>query len=137
MQFITGKVSEIVRCKVTIGETEITVDWFASRKISVGDEIVALIEGEINGMPLCIAFRNLRRNVSFPSQTNVILSRVLGVIAILFGIMVFLTSPYKSPGGLSMTGGILGFFYASKFRQMLDLLDAEIARQESQDQEKV
>jgi hypothetical protein len=148
MQLITGKVSEISRgasktkpkskdYKITIGETEITVDRFASKKISVGDEIAALVEGNINGTAFCISFRNLTRNVSIPSPNEADIALRLGGLAILIGIMGFLFSPLMSTGGIITVSGIIALSHGFQARRVGNLLDAEIARQESQAQEQL
>jgi hypothetical protein len=154
MQFITGKISEISRgalkakpkskvYKMMIGETEITLGWLAPspKKISVGDKITAMLEKnpkDPEGPPICVAFRNWSRNLDIPSHTDVIMYWIAGGLSIVVGTIAFLFSPYTaSSGGLTITVGIVSVSCGFKFRRITNLLDAEIARQESQDQEKV
>jgi hypothetical protein len=156
MQLITGKVSEISRDKIIIGEMEISLDKFALKKVSVGDKITALVKENPKYPedpedtedpetpqcleyypPTCLALRNLTRNVSAPSHTDAIIYWCISVISISFSIIAFLFAPSIWIGLVPIPIGIVGLLNGLKSSMLINILKKEIDHQESQDQEKV
>jgi hypothetical protein len=146
VKLITGKISKISPatpkaqkksklCKITIGETEVLLGKYVPKKFSVGDKLAALVSENSEEQVVCVAFRNITRKVNVPARGEAIGAWWLGGFAILFGIFVLLLPVTTGAGWIAIASGMIMFSSGFRVRRLINLLEAEIARQKSQNQE--